>query len=70
MNTHYCAVVKQDFGWWIGWIEEISEINCQQQTRAGLVESLRVTLREAMEINRSDAIKAAGVGYEERSITI
>ena len=70
MNTNYSAVVKQDSGWWIGWIEEIPGVNCQEETREALIESLRVTLREALELNRSDAILAAGKGYEELTIAI
>ena len=70
MNTSYSAVVKQDSGWWIGWIEEIPGVNCQEKTRDALIESLRITLREALELNRSDAISAAGNGYEELSIAI
>lgn len=70
MNTNYSAVVKQDSGWWIGWIEEVPGVNCQEKTREALIESLRVTLREALELNRSDAISAAGKGYEELSIAI
>jgi hypothetical protein len=39
-------------------------------TRDELIESLRVTLREALELNRSDAIRAAGGGYEEFEIAV
>ena len=70
MNMNYSAVVKQDSGWWIGWIEEIPGVNCQEKTRDALIESLRITLREALELNRSDAISAAGNGYEELAIAI
>ena len=70
MNTNYSAVVKQDSGWWVGWIEEIPGVNCQEKTRDALIESLRITLREALELNRSDAISAAGNGYEELAIAI
>ncbi len=70
MNTSYSAVVKQDAGWWIGWIEELPGVNCQEETREDLIESLRVTLREALELNRSEAILAAGKGYEELAISI
>ena len=65
MNTNYTAVVKEDAGWWIGWIEEVPGVNCQEETRDALLESLRVTLREALEFNRSDALEAAGNNYEE-----
>jgi hypothetical protein len=70
MNSSYTAVVKQDAGWWIGWIEEVPGVNCQESTRDELIESLRVTLREALELNRSDAIRAAGGGYEEFEIAV
>ncbi|MFM7273393.1 MAG: type II toxin-antitoxin system HicB family antitoxin [Gammaproteobacteria bacterium] len=70
MKASYTAIVKQDAGWWIGWIEEIPGINCQEASRDALIESLRITLREALELNRSDAIHAAGRGYEEFEIAV
>jgi predicted RNase H-like HicB family nuclease len=62
MSQTYTAVVKQDGEWWIGWIEEVTGVNCQERTREELLESLRVTLAEALEMNRADAKKAAGKG--------
>lgn len=70
MNTSYTAVIKEDGGRWIGWVEEVPGVNCQESTREELVESLKVTLREALEFNRSDAINAAGEGYEELEIGV
>lgn len=70
MNQVYTAVVKQDGQWWIGWIEEVPGVNCQERTRGELVESLRITLGEALEMNRADARDAAGKGYEELTIAI
>jgi predicted RNase H-like HicB family nuclease len=70
MNTSYTALVKQDAGWWVGWIEEVPGVNCQEGTREELIESLRVTLREVLELNREDAIRAAGGGYEEFEIAV
>ena len=70
MTPTYTAVVQQHEGWWIGWIEEVPGVNCQESTRDELIESLRVTLREALELNRSDAIRAAGGGYEEFEIAV
>ena len=48
------AVTKRDGSWWIGWIEEVPGVNCQERTRRKLIESLRVTLKEAIEFNRQD----------------
>ncbi len=70
MKQTYTAVVKQDGEWWIGWIEEVPGVNCQERTRDELLESLRVTLSEALDMNRTDAKQAAGKGYEELTIAV
>ena len=70
MNTQYTAVVKQQGDCWIGWIEEVPGVNCQEPTRQALLESLSVTLREALELNRDEAINAAGEGFEELRIVL
>jgi predicted RNase H-like HicB family nuclease len=70
MNQNFTAVVKQDGPWWIGWVEEIPGVNCQERTRDELLKTLRVTLREALKMNRTDARDAAGKGYEELSIAV
>ena len=69
-NLKYTAVIKEDSGAWIGWIEEVPGVNCQEATREELVESLRVTLREALEFNRIDALDAAGENFEEFEIAV
>jgi hypothetical protein len=66
----YTAVVKKDGSWWIGWIEEVPGVNCQERTRDGLLKTLKVTLIEALEMNREDARGAAGEDYEEFSIAV
>ena len=68
MKNQYTAVVKQDQDWWIGWIEEVPGVNCQEATREALMESLRITLNEALEFNREDARRMAGAGFEEALI--
>ena len=70
MKEHYTAVVKQSGQWWIGWIEEVPGVNCQEASKEELLESLRVTLREALEFNRREALEAAGDSFEEEPITI
>jgi hypothetical protein len=46
MKDNYTAVLKKSGEWWIGWIEAVPGVNCQEATREQLVESLRITLRE------------------------
>lgn len=70
MNTTYTAVIKQDNGWWLGWIEEVPGVNCQEKSREELIETLKVTLREALEFNRNEAKDAAGVDFEEELIAV
>jgi len=69
MARDYTAVIQRDGEWWIGWLEEIPGINSQGQTRDELLENLRSALQEALEMNRSDALSAAGESYEEVSIS-
>ncbi len=70
MQETYTAVIKQNGSWWIGWIEEVPGVNCQERTKEELVESLRETLREAIEFNRREAREAAGESFEETGITL
>jgi predicted RNase H-like HicB family nuclease len=46
--SEYTAIVKQSDDHWIGWIEEVPGVNCQEATREELVETLRATLAEAL----------------------
>ncbi len=66
----YTAVIKEDDGSWIGWIAEVPGVNCQEASRDELIETLRVTLAEAIEFNRAEALGAAGKGYEELPIAV
>lgn len=67
---NYTAVIQQDGEWWIGWIEEIPGVNCQEATRDELIETLRITLKEAIEFNRQDAISSARENYQEVKIAV
>lgn len=60
MNQTYTAVIQQRDKWWIGWIAEIPGVNCQEKTKEALLETLRVTLKEALEHNRQEAMRVAG----------
>ncbi|MCZ7555783.1 MAG: type II toxin-antitoxin system HicB family antitoxin [Bacteroidia bacterium] len=70
MKNEYTAVVKQDGEWWIGWIEEVPGVNCQESSYEDLMETLAVTLREALEFNRRDALNAAGGGFRTEKIAV
>ncbi|WP_424948396.1 type II toxin-antitoxin system HicB family antitoxin [Candidatus Spongiihabitans sp.] len=65
MKNAYTAVIKKENDWWVGWIEEVPGVNCQEKTRDELKKTLGITLKEAVEFNRQDALSAAGSGYKE-----
>ena len=70
MKGQYTAVLKKKGDWWIGWIEEVAGVNCQERSKEDLIETLRVTLCEALEFNRREALDAAGESYEEKEIAL
>ena len=59
IKNEYSAVIQQENDWWLGWIEEIPGVNCQEHTREELMETLRFTLKEALEFNPQEALYAA-----------
>ena len=68
MKNEYTAIIKKEDDWWLGWIEEVPGVNCQEKSYEELKETLEITLREALEFNRQDAITAAGNDYSEEKI--
>jgi predicted RNase H-like HicB family nuclease len=55
--NEYTAVVRRDGRWWIGWLEEISGVSSQGESREELMGNLRSALAEALEINGSDDVR-------------
>ncbi len=45
-------------------------MNCQEPSREALLETLRITLHEALEANRADARSAASEHFEEVRIAV
>jgi len=70
MANTYTAVLKKNDKWWIGWIEEVPGVNCQEKSLEELLESLKVTLKEALEFNRQDALQAAISDFTEEPVTL
>ena len=70
MEQNYKAVIKRSGKWWIGWVQEVPGVNCQEKTRSALLQSLRVTLEEALKLNRAEARLAAGRSYERLTIAV
>ncbi len=45
----YTALIRKSEGWWIGWIQEVRGVTCQERTKSELLNTLKITLHEALE---------------------
>lgn len=70
MANEFTALVRQEGDYWIGWIAEIPGVNCQEETHLQLMETLAVSLNEALEFNREEARKLAGSYFSLENIFI
>ncbi len=70
MSQTYTAVIQQSEGWWIGWVQEIRGINCQERTKEELLDSLRSAVEDMLELNREVAIRRAEGEYQTVPISV
>ena len=71
MMQTYTAVIQKSEGWWIGWIQEIPGVNCQERTKDALLLSLKSGLEDILELNREEAIRRTeGDSFEEVTIAL
>ena len=70
MKQTYTAVIQKSDGWWIGWVQEIRGINCQERTKEELLDSLRSAVEDMLELNREVAISRAEGEYQTVSISV
>ena len=70
MQNTYTAILKHDGKWWIGWIEEIPGVNCQERSKEDLLETLKITLQEAIEFTRQEALQAAETNYSTELLSV
>ena len=71
MKQAYTAVILRDEDWWIGWIQEIPGVNCQERTKNELMVSLKSGLEDILELNREEAIdRTEGETFEEVAIVL
>ena len=55
MSQTYTAQIQYTGEWWIGWIREISGVNCQERTREELLESLQSALLDILDYDAQQA---------------
>lgn len=70
MQRQYTAIIRKEGDWWIGWIEEVPGVNCQEHTLEELKESLKEALADILEIRREQALADAGSNFIEEQISV
>lgn len=61
----YTALIQQSEGWWIGWIQEVRGVTCQERTKSELLDTLKITLREALEFYTLGTSRPTEIESEE-----
>ncbi len=51
----YTVRTKQNGDGWIGWIQELPEVNCEKKTREELLKVLEIELHERLAIYKAEA---------------
>lgn len=67
--NQYTAIIKQEEGWWIGWIKEIPGVNCQEESKEELLISLKSALDDMLEYHSEQAMQGIGEEYQEELIS-
>ncbi|MEM1011136.1 MAG: type II toxin-antitoxin system HicB family antitoxin [Planctomycetota bacterium] len=70
MTNTYTAILKKADDWWIGWVEEVPGVNCQERTREELLKSIKEALETIIELNREASRRDAGDSAETAEITV
>lgn len=66
----FTALVAQDDGWWIGYVEEIPGVVAQARSHREMMTNLRLALRDILEIRRQDTLAEAPEGCREEAIAV
>ena len=43
-KQRYTAYIAQEDGWWVGWVQGVRGVNCQEKTREKLFDALRIEM--------------------------
>ena len=51
----YTVHAEQNGDGWIGWIQELPEVNCERKTKEELLKVLEIELHERLEVYKAEA---------------
>jgi predicted RNase H-like HicB family nuclease len=70
MAGQYTAIIRKAGDWYIGWIEEIPGVNCQERTLEELRLSLQEALVDILAIRHQQALADAGSDFIKEPIAL
>lgn len=66
----YTAYIAEEDGWWIGWVQGVRGVNCQERTREELLHSLKIAIPEMLELNQQEFIDVPEPHFEAITIRL
>lgn len=60
MNRCYIAYIGQEKGWWIGYVQGVRGVNCQERTQSKLINSMKAVLVDMLD-NEQESIEQATI---------
>ena len=66
----FTAYIGQEDGWWVGWVQGVRGVNCQERTREELLDSIREVLPIMLELNKAPRYRDVRPGFEPVPVTI
>jgi predicted RNase H-like HicB family nuclease len=70
INLKFDAVIRRSGKWWIGWVEKVPGVNCQEKTRAALLKTLRIALAEALDFHLAEVRWPGDGDYREQGLAM
>jgi predicted RNase H-like HicB family nuclease len=70
MSNTYTAVIQKDGDWWIGWVIEVPGANAQEKTKNELLDSLKIAIKDILEIQNENAMQRALPGHQKVPISL
>ena len=68
-NTTYTAVIGQSEGFWVGWMDQVPGVNCQSETKEGLMEALGEALRMILKDAASQSAPTLEDGFDREPLS-
>ena len=66
----YTAYIAKENGWWIGWVQGVRGVNCQERTKEELLHALKLAVPEMLALNQEEFIDVPEPHFEPITIRL